>query len=245
MTEPGRTREILAANLERIRRCIESAASKAGRDPAGVALVAVTKTQPASVAGVLVGLGVADLGENRVQEAEKKAAEVGSGAVWHMIGRLQTNKVRKALRVFSTIHSVDSARLAGIISREAASECPGRGIPVYLEVNVSGEASKSGFRPSDVTGAVEALRGFPNLDLMGLMTMAPYSADPGACRPYFAGLRQIRDRIAPSWPGGRDPGLSMGMSGDFMAAVEEGATVVRIGSALFEGISRDEHDGQA
>ena len=228
-----RKKEVLRRNLEAVRGRIAAACARAGRDPGEVTLVAVTKTVEPEIAGLLLDLGVADLGENRVAEAERKRAVLGDRGTWHMIGHLQRNKVKKALPLFSVIHSVDSIRLMDELSRRL--EEAGRTVEILLEVNVSGEEQKYGLRPGETKEAVRAARAHPGLVLRGLMTMAPYAPDPEAARPHFRALRELLASLRVEG-GDRFDRLSMGMSGDFEPAVEEGATHVRIGTALYEGL---------
>lgn len=207
-----------------VRARVRAAAERAGRDPQAVRLIAVSKTFPAEAVLAAYEAGQRDFGENRVQEAEAKAPAVAAAGVqptWHLIGHLQTNKVRAALDRFAIIHSVDSVHLAAALSRRAAAA-----YPVLLEVNVAGEASKSGFAPDEVTDATERIRRLPNLDVRGLMTVAPLVADPEELRPVFRRLAELAQRLAL-------PELSMGMSGDFEVAIEEGATLVRVGTVIF------------
>lgn len=214
----------IAANLAAVRTRIAAAAARAERDPAGITLIAVTKTFPAETVAAAVAAGLRDIGENRVQEAEAKRPALAALApppAWHLIGHLQRNKVKTALRLFDILHSVDSLTLAEAISRHAA-----RPVRVLLEVNVGGEASKDGFAPEVTLRAVEQVARLPNLDVRGLMTVAPAADNPEDVRPVFRRLRELRDAA-----GLRE--LSMGMTHDFEAAVEEGATMVRVGRALF------------
>jgi hypothetical protein len=222
-----RLRDRLGAVEERIR----NACRRAGRDRSGVTLVAVTKTVSAEVAAELPKLGVLDLGENRPQELWRKAALLPA-VRWHLIGHLQRNKVEQTLPLVYSIHSLDSERLLTAME-EAAGKQRCR-VPVLLEVNVSGESSKHGFTPEEVLLMAPRLAGLQSAQVRGLMTMAPLEEDPERCRPVFAGLRQVRDRLQ------RELGeihplsdLSMGMSNDFEVAIEEGATLVRLGSVLF------------
>jgi pyridoxal phosphate enzyme (YggS family) len=223
-----RLRDRLGAVEERI----QEACRRAGRDRSEVTLVAVTKTVSADVAAELPKLGVLDLGENRPQELWRKAALLPS-ARWHLIGHLQRNKVEQTLPLVHCIHSIDSERLLTAVEEVAGKRQ--RRVPVLLEVNVSGEASKHGFTPEEVLRLAPRLAGLRSAQVRGLMTMAPLEEDPERCRPVFAGLRQARDRLR------RELGethtlsdLSMGMSNDFELAIEEGATLVRLGSVLFE-----------
>lgn len=207
-----------------------AAALRARRDPAGITLVAVTKTVGAGVFPALLAAGVRDVGENRAVAAVEKAAHAPPGLRWHLIGHLQTNKARKAAALFDVIHSVDSARLASALDAEL--ERAGRSMDAFVEVN-SGEAQKGGLRAGDLAAFWEEVRELKRLRWAGLMTMAPLLEDPEGARPHFRRLRELRDE----WRGRVNglEGLSMGMSGDFEVAVEEGATHVRVGRLLFEG----------
>jgi pyridoxal phosphate enzyme (YggS family) len=219
------------ARLDEVRRRIAAAAARAGRDPDSVVLVGVAKTVAAARLRDAVAEGLADIGENRVQEAVGHVALVGRDkARWHMIGHLQRNKAARAAELFDRIHSVDSEALAATLSRHA--EAIGRRLPVLIEVNVSGEATKFGAAPGEVEALSAAVAGMPGLVLEGLMTVGAPVERPEAARPGFAKLRWLRER-AEQVLGRRLPELSMGMSSDFEVAVEEGATLVRVGSALF------------
>lgn len=211
--------------LAEVRSRIEAACRRAGRDPSEVTLVAVTKGHgPSEIEARLLRHGQCVLGENRIQEwREKHRALEPAGVEWHFIGNLQRNKVRYCLP-FALIHSLTSARLAEALQTQG--EKSGHCFRVLLEVNVAGEASKQGVPLDAAEALAERAAGLPNVRLEGLMTMAPYSDDPETARPYFRQLRELRDRL-----GLRH--LSMGMSADFDVAVEEGATLVRVGSALF------------
>jgi pyridoxal phosphate enzyme (YggS family) len=216
----------LAASLARVRERIAAACRRTGRDPSRVRLVAVTKSAEAEQIRRLADLGVKDVGENRVQEADRKRPAVPIPLTWHMIGTLQTNKVGRALELFDVLHSLDRPRLADALSRRL--EQTDRTMDVYIQVNVAREPQKAGLAPGELAGFVELVRrSHPRLRPAGLMTMAPESADPRAARPHFARLRALAGDVGLS-------GLSMGMTQDFETAVEEGATVVRIGRALFE-----------
>lgn len=208
---------------------IAEAAERAGRDPASVTLIAVTKTFPVDVIAAAIAAGATDVGENRAQELREKVAVIGQKCRWHFIGNLQTNKVRFVVGEAALIHSVDRFGLAEAISRRAA----GLGIvqEVLIEVNVSGEASKHGVAPAGVMHLAELVAGLPNIALRGVMTMAPLSGDPEASRPYFADLRELSGLLVQEHPDAAE--LSMGMSRDFEVAVEEGATLVRVGEAIF------------
>jgi pyridoxal phosphate enzyme (YggS family) len=209
-------------NIQRVRERVARAAERAGRDPQLVKVVGAVKGMPSEVLTKALAAGLLDLGENFVQEAEAHRSALGENeARWHCIGHLQTNKARDATRLFDTIHSVDSLRLAEQLSRRAPAK-----LAVFLEVNVSGEASKYGVQPAGVSGLAAAAGRLPNLELVGLMTMAPAVADPEAVRPVFRTLRELA--VANGLTE-----LSMGMTDDFEVAVEEGATLVRIGRAIF------------
>lgn len=210
---------------------IADAAARAGRDPASVTLVAVSKTVPAERLVAAVGAGLTTLGENRVQEAESKAGQV-TGATWHLVGPLQSNKVRRALEVFDTIESVDSIDLAVRMDRLAAEVRPHGRVPVLLQVNVDDDATKAGFTTADVEAALPEIAALPGLELRGLMTVGRLAAQSDHARPTFVALRDLSARLRASEPR-LGSGLSMGMSDDFEIAVEEGATVVRVGRALF------------
>lgn len=216
--------------LEGVKARIEAACAKARRDPRGVEIVGVTKTHGPEVVREAWEAGIRLLGENKVQEAAWKIPASVSGPEWHLIGHLQRNKVRPALELFSTIHSVDSVRLLEQIERVA--EEAGHRPQVLLEVNVSGESSKDGLPPDAVPEMIECALNCRSLTLAGLMTMAPFCPDPEQARPVFARLRECRDRWEREFGVGL-PHLSMGMSNDYAVAVEEGATWVRLGTVLF------------
>jgi pyridoxal phosphate enzyme (YggS family) len=227
-------RAVLQGHLDAVEGRVRAACRRAGRDRGAVTLVAVTKTVPAEVAALLPGLGVADLGERRPQELWRKAAAVPA-ARWHLVGHLQRNKIERTLPLAHMIHSADSERLLDAIEREAAKI--GRTVPVLLEVNASGEASKHGLTPEAVPDLVPRLRQLKHVRVSGLMTMAALAADPERCRPTFAALRRLRDRLRGELgPPHAPEQLSMGMSNDFEVAIEEGATLIRVGTALFEGL---------
>lgn len=228
--------QTVADNLQRIRERMIAATQAAGRDPASVRLVAVTKYVGADVARAVLEAGCRDLGESRPQELwTKAAASELAAARWHLIGRLQRNKVRRTLPLVDLIHSVDSVRLLAAIEEYAASlDLRPR---VLLEVNCSGESAKQGFAAGEVEGLAESFSSASRVEIAGLMTMAPLDIGGDAARAAFAQLRSLRDRLVRqgAFPGGLRE-LSMGMSGDFEAAIAEGATIVRVGSALFEGL---------
>ncbi|MGN0855271.1 MAG: YggS family pyridoxal phosphate-dependent enzyme [Kiritimatiellia bacterium] len=221
----------LSAILEEVKAKIAAACARVGRDPAEVEIIAVTKTHGEDVVREAWENGLAIVGENRVQEAAWKKSASVSGPSWHLIGHLQGNKVRAALELFDFIHSVDSVRLADRINTIA--DDLGAQPHVLLEVNVSGEKSKDGMTPEEVEPTIRHIRtNCPRITLEGLMTMAPFSEDPEAARPYFRRLREMRDELEARLGIGL-PRLSMGMSGDYEVAVEEGATWVRLGTVLF------------
>lgn len=223
-------------NLARVRARIAEAAARAGRSPSEVKLVGVTKYVGPEVTRSLVAAGLCDLAESRPQQLwEKAAALAGLPVRWHQIGHLQRNKVRRTLPLVAMVESVDSIRLATAME-EAAREL-GRRVPVLLEVNISGEGAKHGFSPSEVEASLASLSAMSHVEVRGLMGMAGLEGDMDAARRQFAALRALRDRLQPACPAGMKlPELSMGMSGDFEVAIEEGATIVRVGSALFEGL---------
>lgn len=210
---------------------IADAAARAGRDPASVTLVAVSKTVPAERLVAAVGAGLTTLGENRVQEAESKAGQV-TGATWHLVGPLQSNKVRRALEVFDTIESVDSIDLAVRMDRLAAEVRPHGRVPVLLQVNVDDDATKAGFGTPDLDTAVGEILDLGRLDVRGLMTIGRLVARADDARPTFARLWAMAEQLRSAHPT-LGPELSMGMSDDYPVAVEEGATIVRVGRALF------------
>ena len=210
---------------------IADACARVGRDPASITVVAVSKTVQAPVLRAAVAAGLTILGENRVQEAEAKVAEV-PGATWHLVGPLQSNKARRALATFAEIDSVDSIDLATRLDRLAAEVRPADRVPVLLEVNVDGDPAKAGFDAEVLADAVGAIAALPRLDVRGLMTVGRLVERAEDARPTFIALRELSERLRVSERGlGR--ALSMGMSDDFEVAIEEGATVVRIGRALF------------
>ena len=221
----------LAAARARVLERIAEAARRVGRDPGDVRLVAVSKTVPPERLRAAVAAGLDLLGENRVQEALGKVDEV-PGASWHLIGPLQANKTRKAVAAFSMIETVDSAALATRLDRIAGELRPGRPLPVLLQVNVDVDPAKAGFLPDELPGIVPGILGLPNLDVRGLMTVGRLAADAEAARPTFVALRDLSEALRRAEARlGAD--LSMGMSDDYPVAIEEGATLVRVGRALF------------
>ncbi len=220
----------LARALAEVRERIEAACARAGRDPASVGLVAVTKTVPAERVRLALAAGQRDFGENRAQEALAKIPEVGEGARWHFIGHLQKNKARHVVGRFERIHSVDGPDLARELDRRA--EAAGVRQAVLVQVNLSGEETKSGTSETGALSLVEAVAAASHLDLRGLMTIPPPVEHSEENRPFFAALRALRDRCEARL-GTPLPELSMGMTDDFEIAIEEGATWVRVGRAIF------------
>ena len=217
-----------------IRGRIDSCARRCNRAPEEITLIAVTKTHPVDSLRTALSLGAKDLGENRVQEAEPKILELGKDAArWHLIGHLQANKARRAVKLFDVIHSVDSAELALRLDRLCAEE--GRAqLPILIQVDLAGEEKKSGVSESALADLIKDARACDHLRLTGLMTLPPFCEDAQAVRPYFKRLRELRDALQSEGCFGQDPGeLSMGMTHDFEIAIEEGATMLRIGTALF------------
>lgn len=224
--------DTIAARIRRIRQDMAAAAAKSGRPASAVRLMAVTKTVDEARIREAVAAGVDVLGENYVQEARQKIERLGTDVPWHGIGHLQTNKARQAVQFFALIHSVDRIGLAEEIDRRAAAA--GRVMPVLIEVNVAGEASKSGVPLSQALPLVRAVSALKNVSVRGLMTLPPWSDDPEASRPRFAALRRLRDQIrAERLERCVMEELSMGMSQDYPVAIEEGATIVRIGRLIF------------
>jgi len=220
----------IAENLERVREQIASAAARAGRVAEEIELVAITKTHPAEKVREAIEAGQTLFGESRVQEARAKIPELPSNLRWHFVGHLQKNKIRHALPLFEMIHSVDSLGLAQEINRIAEEE--GMHPRVLLEVNVAGEGSKFGFSPEKLRDQMEALLALPRLSILGLMTIPPLAEEAEASRKYFVRLRELRDRLQTDFRVDLAQ-LSMGMTQDFSVAVEEGATLVRVGTAIF------------
>ena len=234
--------QILQRNAQAIEARVAAACERAGRPRASVTIVAVSKYVDAAVAGWLVrASGILDLGENRPQELIRKARALHAdpqtaGVRLHQIGHLQRNKVRDLLPHVALIHSVDSVRLLATLAQEVTRLARPARLPILLEVNTSGEASKQGFAPDELPALADTLAQYtPTLDVQGLMTMAALGADAATCRRSFAQLRQLRDELIGRL-GHSLPHLSMGMSGDFEEAIAEGATLVRIGSSLFAGV---------
>jgi hypothetical protein len=221
--------EGIQERLAAVRRRIAAAAARSGRPSSAVTLVAVSKTMPAAAIREAVSAGATILGENRVQEAREKIQVLPGAAEWHLIGHLQTNKAKLAVGLFECIHSLDSVRLAQELGRHAGEA--GRQLRCLVEVNVGEEAQKSGIGAATVRPLLEAAQRLPQLSVQGLMTIPPFLPEPESVRPFFRRLRELRDRLESE--GWTLPDLSMGMSHDFEVAIEEGATLVRIGTAIF------------
>jgi pyridoxal phosphate enzyme (YggS family) len=226
---------IIAQNVATVRQRIAEAAARSGRTPENITLVAVTKYVQADVIRHVVAAGCADLGESRPQQLWDRAAALEDLSIrWHMIGHLQRNKARRTLPLVAMLHSADSVELLEMADRFSAEA--GRRLPVLLEVNVSGDVSKHGLAPSAIEPLLARLPQCANLEVRGLMCMASLEGDLDDARRDFASLRELRDRLTCQLPPGVSlADLSMGMSGDYEVAIEEGATIVRVGSALFEG----------
>lgn len=222
----------ISDNLKRVREKIAKAASKVGRNPQDIQLVAVSKTVDIKRIQQAIEAGATILGENYIQEARKKIEEIGQDVRWDFIGHLQSNKVKYAVDLFEMIHSVDRLSLAQEINK--AAEKKKEEVRILVQVNISGEEAKSGIDPGGVISLVREIASLPNLSLEGLMTMPPYFDAPEEARPYFTSLRELRDKILKESIGGISlKELSMGMSGDFEVAIEEGSTLVRVGTAIF------------
>lgn len=223
----------LAERIESVQDRIARAAAKSGRSAADVTLIAVSKTVPRQIVDEAYALGLRDFGENRVLDCvDKFAAPLPHDGRLHLIGQLQTNKARAAVELFQVIHSVDRSSLIAALEKQATAQ--GRTLDVLLQVNVAGEEQKAGCAPEDACSLLRELQSTASLRVRGLMTMAPLVDDPEAVRPVFARLRDLRNHLAADL-GSELPWLSMGMTNDFEVAIEEGATHVRVGRAIFEG----------
>lgn len=240
MPEPPAAYQTLAARLADVREKIHAAAGRCNRAVNEITLLAISKTHPAEAIRAGLELGITDFGENRVQEAEAKISEVGRHAArWHLVGHLQANKARRAVSLFDFIHSLDSPALAERLDRHCVAE--GRvELPVLIQIDLGGEETKTGIEPRQLPGLLDALTNCPRLRLLGLMTLPPYFENPDCARPYFKTLRDLRDELKVQGRFGENPGeLSMGMSHDFEIAIEEGATMVRVGTAIFGERAKD------
>lgn len=224
----------LAGNIAAVRERIQTAALRAGRHPGEVKLVAVSKTHPAATVRDAISLGLTAFGENKVQEAEAKIAELGQGrGSWHLIGHLQSNKARRAVQLFDVIQSVDSVELARRLER-ICEELGRETLPVFIQVDLAREAAKSGVSEEELPALANYLTTCRRLRPRGLMLLPPFSDDPESARPYFRRLREIRGQLTARDAFAKGPGeLSMGMTHDFEVAIEEGATIVRVGTAIF------------
>jgi len=226
--------EPLAVRLADVRARLAAATQRSGRQSDQVRLIAISKTHPAPVIQQAIELGATDLGENRVQEAEGKIAEIGREKVrWHLVGHLQANKSRRAVSLFDVIHSLDTVDLARRLDRLCVEE--GRdSLPVLIQVDLGHEETKSGIDESEITHLVESLGPLTRVKLIGLMTLPPFFDDPEQSRPFFRRLRELRDELNRRGAfGDRTGELSMGMTHDFEVAIDEGATMVRVGTAIF------------
>ena len=222
----------IAENLERVREKIAEATLRSGRSPESVKLVGVSKTVDVERIKEAISAGLQILGENYVQEARGKIEQLGNQVSWHFVGRLQRNKAKYAVRLFDLIQTVDSLKLAAELDRRA--QPLGRVIPITIQVNLAGEASKGGVHPLECIKLSRQIAELPNLRVQGLMTMPPFFNDPEGARPYFRQLRELSEQLAEAEVVGMEMmEISMGMSGDYEAAIEEGATLVRVGTAIF------------
>jgi pyridoxal phosphate enzyme (YggS family) len=220
----------LEGNLDQIRKRMQAACDRSGRELSSVSLLAVTKGQPPQAIRAAADLGLRCFAENRVQEARAKIPQCPGNLRWQLIGHLQSNKCRDAVSLFERIQSLDSLSLAAELDKWAARAA--KSLPVLIEVNVAGESSKFGYRPEALVAELKALNALQRLEIHGLMTIAPWSPEPEKVRPVFRRLRELRDQCQ-ELLGAPLTELSMGMSGDFEVAIEEGATVIRLGTALF------------
>jgi len=234
MAEAPQELETLRSRLDELHGRIERSAQRAGRASDEIKLIAVSKTHPASVLREALEAGATDFGENRVQEAEEKIAELkGAPARWHLIGPLQANKARRAVKLFDCIHSIDSVELIKRLERLCVEE-EREDLPVLVQINLAEEETKSGARIEEVSGIIEKINGCKRLKLTGLMTLPPFYEDAERVRPFFRRLRELRDELATQEVFKSGAGeLSMGMSHDFEIAIAEGATMVRVGTAIF------------
>jgi pyridoxal phosphate enzyme (YggS family) len=226
--------EALKIRLEQVRSRIEAAANRSHRDPKDITLVAVSKTHPADIVFQARTLGLTDFGENRVQEAETKIATLNQPNIrWHLIGHLQTNKVRRAVRIFDMIHSLDSAELAQRLEKNC-SELGREQLAVLIQVDFAGESTKSGIAVDALPELLKVMKDCSHLSLQGLMVLPPFFEEPETVRPFFRRLRELRDELQTAGQFGAARGeLSMGMTHDFEVAIEEGATMLRVGTAIF------------
>ncbi len=232
----------LQTSFDAVRESIRAACTRAGRDPGSVTLLAVSKGQPPEAVRAAAGAGQTLFGENRVQEGKVKISMCPSNLHWHMIGHLQTNKCRDAVHFFEMIQSVDSLKVAQEIDK--CGNQSGKTMPILLEVNIAGEATKFGFKPEEVLEQLETINALRKIEIHGLMTIAPWSPEPEKVRPIFRQLRELKQECEKIL-GAPLPHLSMGMSGDYEVAIEEGATLVRLGTVLFGDRARRKTDAPA
>jgi pyridoxal phosphate enzyme (YggS family) len=234
MVEASLEFQALNERFENVRTRIVNTAQRCNRSPDEITLIAISKTHPASILRNALALGITNLGENRVQEAEEKIVELGRlAARWHLVGHLQANKARRAVALFDVIHSVDSVSLARRLDRLCAEE-KRTDLSILIQIDLAGEESKAGIAADELPELLEALKDCQRLRLAGLMTLPPFFADPECGRPFFKALRELRDQLKSQGHFGELPGeLSMGMSHDFEIAIEEGATMLRVGTAIF------------
>lgn len=219
-------------NLSRIQDRIAAAAVRVGRNPNSIELVAVSKTKPVSLIVEAIEAGITHIGENRVQEAQSKYPQIDHPVKWHLVGHLQRNKVKQALQIFDLIHSVDSPRLLAEIDRRSAES--NRTTEILIQANTSAEPSKFGLEPDQTLGFIESAQSYTHIRIKGLMTIGAFLPDPEAVRPMFVLLRQLREKIiAQQFPNVEMNTLSMGMTNDFEVAIEEGANLIRVGTAIF------------
>ncbi len=226
--------QVLQSRLNAVRKRIETAALRSNRAPEDVTLIAISKTHPPNTLQAAMDSGVLDLGENRVQEAEAKILELGRQAArWHLVGHLQENKARRAISLFDVIHSLDSVSLAKRLDRLCDSEGREK-LDVLVQVDLGGEESKTGTDPGELVAVLDAVAECERLSLIGLMTLPPYFENPEGGRHFFSALHKLRDQFQREGRFGNRAGeLSMGMSHDFEVAIEEGATMIRVGTAIF------------
>lgn len=233
---------LLAANIASVRATLAQAAQRSGRDPAAITLIAVSKTKPLELIQQAYSLGITNFGENRIQEALPKIAAFHQPDIrWHMIGHVQSNKASKVARSFEYVHSIDSVHLAHALNTHATEQ--GRRLPILLQVNVSGEQSKAGMTPAEVSAQTRQIIALEHLIVQGLMTVAPLVNDAEEVRPVFRALRLLRDQLQAEFPDCSWQHLSMGMTDDYPIAIEEGATIVRIGRAIFGERPPTQQDG--
>jgi len=234
MMETAPQTTVIFERIEEVRAKIVAAAERSGRAAAEITLVAVSKTHPAAAVREAMAAGLSDFGENRVQEADTKVPEVGREAArWHLIGHLQSNKARRAVELFDVIHSLDSATLAQRLDRICV-EVSREELPVLIQVDLGHETTKTGIEEKELPGLVETVGQCSRLRLIGLMTLPPFFDQPEQARPFFRRLRELRDRLQEQGAfGDRTGNLSMGMTNDYEIAIEEGATMVRVGTAIF------------